>query len=427
MRISIISLISRRELRDLLRDRRTVLLILLLPVVLYPFFGLAGWLFAQTLTEQTSRVGIVGVANLPGGESPLLEDGNFAEGVMKPESKDDLLKLEVVPLDGDSDQALKDKTVDVVLVVPPGFAEAIATSKLPTLTVLDRDADEKSKLAAKRLNTVLRTWAGKLREQKFVRDGKPKDYDRMFELKDPQSAKPAAKKAADELRDTLVKAFPFILMMWLVAGVIQPSVDLTAGEKERGTMETLLISPAERSEIVMGKFVAVCCFTFASVMWNVLWLSGAAFILETSLGEQILNYTGMIGCLLLAIPLAMFFSAVSLVLGVFARSTKEGQYYLMPLMLITMPLAFASMMPATELTVGRAIMPVMGAMLMQQKFLSVSADPIPWTMLVPVLGSLAVCIGFALWLAVVQFNRESVLFRETGPEKRGLLKRWAKR
>ena len=109
----------------------------------------------------------------------------------------------------------------------------------------------------------------------------------------------------------------------------------------------------------------------------------------------------------------MLFSADCLALGVFAKSTKEGQYYLVPLFLVVMPLAFASMMPGTELTVGRALIPITGAMLLQQKLLSVTPDPVPWDMIPVVLGSLAVWIGLALWAAVRQFHRESVLFRES--------------
>jgi sodium transport system permease protein len=288
------------------------------------------------------------------------------------------------------------------------------------VTVLDRDGEEKSKLAAKRLDSLLRTWESKLREEKFKRAGLPKDYDRMFELKDSQSAKPPLKKAANELRDTLVKAFPFILMMWLVAGAVQPAVDLTAGEKERGTMETLLISPAERNEIVLGKFLAVTLFTFASVLWNVLWLAVAAIVLGHSLGGSIIHVPGLLGCLVLAVPLAMLFSAISLALGVFARSTKEGQYYLIPLIMVVMPLALASMTPGAELSVGKACVPVLGSMLFMQKLLSPGDEAVPWAMLVPVLAGLTIAVMAALALAVVQFQRESVLFREAAVKRRGL-------
>jgi sodium transport system permease protein len=309
----------------------------------------------------------------------------------------------------------------VLLLVPPGFAADLAAGGRPGLTVEARDGDEKSKLAARRLTTILRRWEAKLREVRMVRNGLPKDFDRVFQLDDPQSKKSKRKKAADEFRDQFVKVFPFILIMWLVGGAIQPAVDLTAGEKERGTMETLLISPAGRAEIVAGKFLAVTAFSFASVVWNVLWLTGVAVLMGWLLGFPILNPPGLVGGVALGLPLAMFFSAICLALGVFARSTKEGQYYLMPLILITMPLAFYSMMPGMELTVGTALVPVTGAMLLQQKLLAVTGDPVPWGMFAPVLGGQAACVAAALWLAVRQFHREDVLFRETGADKGGLL------
>ncbi|CAN5321619.1 hypothetical protein BH11PLA2_BH11PLA2_00670 [soil metagenome] len=427
MHRSIVRLIAVREIRDLLRDRRTVMLILVLPVVLYPLFGLVSILFAKSMSDQTSRVGVVGLSNLPKDPTPLIDGDHFAEAFTKSDSPDALTKLSIVPLDGDPEASLTTRTIDVAMIVPADFSQQLAAGMLPTLTVLDRDGDEKSKLAAKRLDTVLRAWQAKLRETKFLKAGLPKDFDRVFELIDPQSAKPALKKAADELRDTFVKVFPFILMMWLVAGAIQPAVDLTAGEKERGTMETLLISPAERIEIVLGKFIAVTFFSYASVVWNVFWLAVAAIVLEFVLGNSIIFVPGLLGCLILGIPLAMFFSAISLALGVFARSTKEGQYYLMPLILVTMPLALASMTPGVELTLGRALIPVTGAMLFQQKLLNVYGEAIPWLMLLPVLGSLAVSVAVGLWLAVVQFKRESVLFRESAGEKKSLLSMFARR
>lgn len=182
-------------------------------------------------------------------------------------------------------------------------------------------------------------------------------------------------------------------------------------------METLLISPAERSEIVVGKFVAVTFFSFASVVWNVFWLTVSAVLFGLWLGSPVVNLPGVLGCVVLGLPIAMLFSAVSLALGVFARSMKEGQYYLMPLMLMAMPLAFWGMLPGVELTPGMSLVPITGPMLLQQKLLAVSSEPFPWVYFLPVLGSHAVYIAMALALAIFQFKRESVLFRETGPAK----------
>ena len=430
MRPSFVRLVAGKEIRDLFRDRRTLMLVLILPAVLYPLFGGAGYFMARSMIGQEAVIGLAGAENLPTGTPsddhtfpPFLVNGQIVEEHKPDDPAPEPTPLVVKNLEEDPQAALAAKRADAVLVVPTGFIEAMSDPKgpKPKLTVLTRDADEKSKLAGRRLSAAVKAWEDKLRDVRYVRTGLPKDFDKMFVLEDPQTNKPKGKKAADELRDTFVRVFPFILIMWLVAGAVQPAVDMTAGERERGTMETLLISPASRTEIVGGKWLATTTFGFLSVCWNVTLMTAGAIIMEQVLGFPIVNLPGLLGCMLFGLPIAMLFSAVCLALGVFAKSTKEGQYYLVPLFLVVMPLAFASMMPGTELTVGRALIPITGAMLLQQKLLNVSPDPIPWGMVPVVLASLGFWISLALWAAVWQFHRESVLFRETGGK--GLLAR----
>lgn len=446
MRLSVVRLITGKEIRDLLRDRRTVMLIFLLPLALYPLFGLVGVVFANAAKGQKLTVGVVGIDNLtvPAPFPAFLTDDKTG---IRPDATKEADGEKAVELDKDSPLAATPLTVagvpgdplalvdeakgkeylkeladakraDVLLVVPPGFAEAMARGEKPVLKLYTREGEEKSKQAGERLTAAIRAWAAKLREKRFEAKGLPKDFDTTLKIEQPDDKKDKLEKGANALRDQLAKVFPLILVMWMVAGAVQPAVDLTAGEKERGTMETLLISPAERSEIVTGKFLAVTAFGYASVVWNVFCLAVAAFCLQTFVfGTPILNFAGLAVVVVFGLPIAMLFSAVAIALGVFARSTKEGQYYLIPLMLITMPLAFYSMMPGIELTPGTALVPVTGAMLFQQKVLAVTDKPIPWEMLPLVLGALVVYVAIALSLAAWQFRRESVLFRETGPAK----------
>ena len=426
MRWSVVRLIATKEFRDLLRDRRTVLLILVLPAVLYPVFGAGGWLMATTLLNQKQTLGIVGAEHLPGADYPPFPpaDPPPADDTAPEVGAGGHTDVTTTRLAGDPDELLRTRQADALLVVPPGFAADLNDpAKKPTLTVRGREGDDKSKIAVRRLTALVRHWEGQLRQERFVRRGLPRDFDKVFAVDDPQTSKPKAKRAADELRDAFARVFPFVLMMWLVAGAIQPAVDMTAGEKERGTMETLLISPAERGEIVAGKFLATTAFAFASVLWNVLWLAGAAVLVQLVLGFPILNLPGVVGCVVLGLPLAMLFSAVCLALGVFAQSTKEGQYYLMPLILLAMPLAFYGMLPGSELTPLSAVVPVTGAILLQAKLLAVTGEPLPVWAFPAVLGSLAVWVSVALALASFQFRRESVLFREAAAGKglKGLL------
>jgi sodium transport system permease protein len=106
------------------------------------------------------------------------------------------------------------------------------------------------------------------------------------------------------------------------------------------------------------------------------------------------------------------FSALSIGLGIFARSTKEGQYYLLPLFLGVMPLVMLSMMPNADLTWGMSLVPVTGFCLLVQKLIGPAPMQEIWPFVAPVLGALLVCALLACWWAVRQFHREDVLFRE---------------
>lgn len=420
---TVIRLITAKEFRDLIRDRRTVMLILILPVVVYPLFLVTGVYFARTIMGQEATVAVVGADTLKdSGLPPLLEDGSFANSLGANDEDEIQGRVVVRTLEeGASDLLQKDRTLDAAVILPPTITADLAAERRPTVTILSRDGDDTSKLAARRVTNIIRRWESQLREARFAKHGLPKDYDRVLNIEDPLSEKPQSKKAADELRDTFTRVFPFLLMMWLLAGAIQPAVDMTAGEKERGTMETLLISPVERTEIVLGKFFATTGFSFLSVVWNVIWLTGGVVILEQVLDHPIVNPIGLAGSVVLGLPLAMLFSAVCVALGVFAKSTKEGQYYLLPLILVVMPLAFWSMTPGMQLDGSNCWVPITGAMLFQRRLLTVGPDPVPWDFFAPVFGALAFWIVIALSLAVWQFHREGVLFREDGPKQKRFL------
>ena len=99
------------------------------------------------------------------------------------------------------------------------------------------------------------------------------------------------------------KFLPFMLVMWALAGALHPAIDLCAGEKERGTMETLLISPAERSEVVTGKFLAVFGFSTATAWWNLMWMTGLCLLGRGAFGVEFVRLSGLAWCFLLAMPI----------------------------------------------------------------------------------------------------------------------------
>src|SRR5262249_52975768 len=135
-------------------------------------------------------------------------------------------------------------------------------------------------------------------------------------------------------------------------------------------------------------------------------------------GSELISLSGLAACILASIPLAMLFSAMALSLGIFARSTKEGNYYMVPLFFLVLPVAYWSMTPGNELNSVTSWVPLANALLFQQRLMSVRADPFPWQHVPAVFISLGLCVGLALWAATRQFHRESVLFRESQTGKR---------
>ena len=448
MRWPIIRVIWVRELRDQLRDRRTMFMIVVLPLLIYPLGGLGLMQVSSGFLPKASVVGIWGAENLPRGSAhhelpALLRDGNrgnFADGLLDREQEGTLTlqrfgqdeSVRWPPL-GEEEQGrffdevrgpLDTRQVDVLLVVPPEFRGKLETDGQPTLYVLTRP-DERSLLAQARVLGVLDRWGHEVNRVRFVRRHLPASFDTPFLLTNPTQAGAAGKQGARAIFALLIRVFPFVLVLWSLAGALYPAVDLCAGEKERGTMETLLISPAQREEIVWGKFLAIWVFSGITATLNLLSMAITSALFGSKLGGGSLHLLGFGWCLVLLLPLSAFFSALCLAVGAYARSSKEGQYYLMPLFLVIMPLLFLTLAPGVELNPFYSMVPVTGVALLLQKLLvSGSPDATLWLYFVPVLAPMVIYGWLALRWAIIQFQREEVLFREAERLEIGL---WLKR
>jgi sodium transport system permease protein len=480
MRWSIVRLIWLREMRDQLRDRRTMFMIAVLPVLLYPLAGFGIMQLALGHLNKPAILGIQGERYLPplspycSAFSPAPVVSWFAltpaapgaplagverisaaaaldlarqhdprqdypplflgvgETIRFPtlyiDNLDQVHALALRSLDAPSPprayddlpshidrSALDNHQVDLLLVVPANFQELLRDNGRPPLYILTRENDEHSRLADNRLTRILQRWQQHLKKVRLLRQGLPADFDEVIEVHDAARVnKPANQRAADEMLDMLLRIFPFVLVMWSLAGALYPAVDLCAGEKERGTMETLLISPAGRAEIVWGKFLTIWLFSAATALLNL-----ASIALTTWHFGHLLAANGsfrlaaLFWAVALLLPLSAFFSAICLAIGAYARSTKEGQYYLMPLFLVTLPLILLTLAPGVELNPFYSMVPVTGVALLLQKLMAVKPpDSDLWGYFLPVLAPMVVYSWLALRWAVEQFQREEVLFRE---------------
>lgn len=423
-------LIWQRELRDQLRDRRTLFMVAVLPVLMYPLLGTSLFQLAQFMRETTGRVAIYGAEELEGieGLPPLLEGDAFAPELLLTPTDAKRLEVERRTAPADQRQALAEAAIDadeidVAICFPEGFADELRqgiegdnetrAGPAPKAALRYNTTREASQVARMRVFELMRRWEQAVVRRNLAASNVPVAATSPFSVEGQDMA-------PQESRDAHLwsKLLPFIVFLWALTGAFYPAIDLCAGEKERGTLETLLASPARRSEIVGGKLLTVMTFSVFTALLNLASLSMTARVLTS----QLAGFTGgslnpppvsaLLWLVVAVVPMAAFFSALSLACAAYARSTKEGQYYFMPLFLGAMPLMLLPLSPGVQLNLGNSLVPVMGLVLLLRALIEGQLAEAA-LYVGPVLIVTAICCWLAMRWAVSQFNQESVLFRES--------------
>lgn len=490
-----VKLIFLREVLDQLRDRRTLFMVAVLPLLLYPLMGIGMFQMTAIFSEQPRTVVILGANELP--DLPLLNGDQFAKTWFRISTDSDKLRVisdatpavTTTPADSTAEaakarlldqaeqmrhllvrrasiesqlaaaqdarrpvetlrletelqqlmeplgQRFHDSGIQVLIVIPPKFKQNLERLKdelakrgtseknlvqfeYPRPLIVQNSADEKSVIAHSRVSDVMREWERSLLRGYLRESGLPEH------LPTPVNPMPIDLAAADQMSANVwSKLFPSLLIIMALTGAFYPAVDLGAGEKERGTMETLLICPATRTEIVLGKFLTVMLFSASTALLNLtsLGFTGKYMASLANSGGMAARFgdlalppiSSLIWVLVMLVPLASLFSALCLAFATFARSSKEGQYYLTPLLMVTMGLSVFCSSPAVDIEPFYSVMPVMGPALLLKGLLK-ATGPAPdlYLYAIPVLLT---SIGYsfvALWWAIDQFGREEVLFRE---------------
>ena len=460
-RLSAIGMIYLREMRDQFRDRRTMFTIAVLPLVLYPLLGMVMMQVAQFSQQRPASVCVIGVEHLDHAP-PLLEGDQFAKGLSDDQAMqvdeyrwDELSRNDSSAEASDSmtageqaNQWVKSGRYDVALVIPPHFqrdelpgdaqitdlqnenkASGDPSDPPNTSTADNAHADlavtpatandvqlifhmgrDSSAMAKGRVQSVLSAWRSQWVIKRIESNGI-----------DPKSLAPfnwsPTDVASQRNREAAFwsKVLPFIMLIWAMTGAFYPAIDLVAGEKERGTLETLLCSPALRSEIVWGKMSAVFTFSMLTALLNAVSMLVTSSLVLTQVDLGPLSSMGspplipMLWLLVALVPLSALFSALALAVAAMANSSKEGQYYLMPLMMVTLPLVMLPILPGTTLNVGTSLVPVTGMFLLVRSLIEGQYGVAMMYLPVVLTVTLLCLLGAARW-AQHQFQSESVLF-----------------
>ncbi|NOZ22711.1 MAG: CPBP family intramembrane metalloprotease [Planctomycetes bacterium] len=391
-----VRVIFRKELRVTLRDKRTLFVMLVLPVLLYPLlligFSRISARQMGKLQKQSFTIAITGAEFSPGLAAQI-------KGCEK-------LKL-TAPKDPEQD--LKSGALQLWVEVGKNFGEQIAAGVKGRLTIHYNGAKDRSRMALRKLNRVIASYSEGILKQRLAARSVDESLLNALSI-NVKNVAPPRKMAGFFLGPMLA----VLLVVMSMTGAFYPALDLCAGEKERGTIETLLVSPAERVDIVTGKFLTILlisivttllnlasmCITFAQV-GNVMMPKefGAAFAIS-------IDRVGI--CLLALLPTAALFSAVSLAISSMARSYREGQHYLTPVMFVALPLAMVVMVPNFDPPLYYSLVPVTNASVLLKKLFVGEYDG---RFIAGVFFSTTVYAAAALHWAAQLYNREDVIFR----------------
>lgn len=417
--------VARKELITGFRDRQLAMYAIVLPICLYPvlfWIMIQGALLVQGRREHTAVH--VGIVAQPGVQVPADLYGalSYSPGASELEPGDTPLRfVETRQLSPSSnaEQAARaaredlDSPVDAVLYLE----QVTDNSEHEARALILYDSTEShSKLAHGRLQSRLEHFAEERRQAAADEAGLGPIVLTPLEV-DERNLAPNEKMGAYVLSLLL----PLLLVVMTVMGAFHPAVDLTAGERERGTIETTMILPISRLAIHQGKILAVSASALLATGLNLLALALSGSHLLKMLG------TGM--SLEIEIPFAAFasiaplallftFSVSAILTGVaaLAKSFKEGQALLGPVQMLFILPAMASVMPGLELTTKTAFIPVVNVVLAFRALLQGEALPLEYTLTAACLLGYAV---LAVMFAVRVLSRESLgLAGETIPFRR---------
>lgn len=394
-----IAVIYRKELREWLRDRRTLISSVVIPLLAVPILMVGISAVAINMVKQAEKekpkVMIIG-----GTDSP-----EVLAGLMKLDS------IDVVPTATDWKDQIINKTIRAVVAVPEGFQEALARGEGRIVIISYYNGELKSEFGVQKLDDYFKKYREQVVSARLAAKNLPVTILKPFDVKKENVAPPEKVGGA-----TFGGFIGYSVILLCMTGAIYPAIDLTAGEKERGTMETILTSSVSRMDIVLGKFLLVLSASLTSAALSVVSMGTSFTILGkykafSGGGAELqlhIGWKAVAAIFLIALPLAVVFSAVLMTIALFAKSYKEAQSYLTPMTFLVVIPAVASVLPGIELTPKLAIIPILNASLLCKEIVSGTYH---WNYIALIFLSTCVYAAAALFLATKMFQREDVLFR----------------
>ncbi len=413
-----------KELRETLRDRRTIVTLVVMPLVLYPILALVFQRFLLTsLTTQGAKEYVIGVdstqsmirlqAQLDAGDRILRAEHAAGGHDEQDETEYEVTSGSVVwgelPSAAVAEKCVVDALVHLAAIPRRGLdMESHADNDddgldRPLVWKLTyRRGSPTSEAALRYVESRLNAYSESQLDQQL------KTLGVAIEL--PAGSERHAIDFSGAPVFSLAALIPLILVLMTVTGAVYPAIDLTAGERERGTLEMLIAAPVPRAGLLLAKYVAVLAVALLTAIVN---LTGMAITSHsTGLNASLFGGAGLslgvvIKVLLLLALFAAFFSAVLLAITSCARSFKEAQAYIIPLMLLCLVPGVVCLMPSLEFTGLLAVVPLVNIVLLARDLLEGHVDPM---LAMAAVLSTGFYVVAAIGLAAQIFGTDAILY-----------------
>ena len=390
--------IAKKEVIDIFRDRRTIIMMVVVPLFLIPV--LLGTVFkitksmAEKASEKQLKVQIYGQEYAP----DLYQA--FAD-------MDKVIILDQIPTDS-IQSYIQQEFLDVAIHVDSDYKVNIAKNGQAKIRIQFKGTDSFG-ITKDRINGVLKKFENQIVSERMDRLNLKPEVVRAYSInyEDVASKQEKFGKIAGGW-------FPYVFIIFGFMGAMYPALDLGAGEKERGTLETILSSPASRLDIVLGKFLVVLLAAFLTAF---LALGGMAVGIQRIpdippevliVINEVLNPKTIGLIMTLVLPVAAFFSAMLLGLSIYARSFKEAQSIVAPLNIVIIFPAVIGTLPGMELNAITSLIPVLNVSLASKDIIAGVINPL---YMAEVYMSLFGFAGLAIFWCVKMFNWEKTIFR----------------
>jgi sodium transport system permease protein len=296
-----------KELVDALRDRRTMLMVLLSSVALGPLTLVLMSMLVSDIEKRAEarQVVIVGLERAPTLRNYLERQTQRTE-----------------PAPADYERQLQDsKLGDAVLVVPPDFEERLARGEPPELEVVSHGSNARAQASARRVMGLLRGFAEEQRQLRLASRGVAPAALQVLDVQERDLADPASRGAQ------LAFIVPFFVMTAVLYGCFNAALDTTAGERERGSLEPLLMTPASPFALTLGKWAAVASLGMLVAVLACLSFLPGQWLLRSELLAAMFRFgpREALWFLALLVPLAGALAAVLMATAIRCKSFKEAQ------------------------------------------------------------------------------------------------------